>query len=159
MKITKKHSNIIPSAHESDEELAPANISSLMMTASTSAHKRANGISFQVVLLDIVSALTLAVSHRIRRILAILDQMIFPMTMSFASLTLPIILTTSSGADVPNATIVSPITRSDIRSFLASEDAPSTRKSAPLMRRINHTTISIYGRIYIISELASKRSS
>jgi hypothetical protein len=114
MKIIKKQSNIIPSANDSDELDVKANILSLIMIASTRAHKSANGISFRVVLFDIFSALILAVSHSISRMFAMFDPMIFPSTISLASLTLPIILTTNSGADVQNATIVSPITRSDI---------------------------------------------
>jgi hypothetical protein len=141
MKIIKKHNKTIPSASERDDVLVLANSSSLIITASTSAHKRAKGISFQVVLLDIVSALMLAVIHKIRRIFAIFDQIIFPSTISLASFTLPITFTTNSGADVPNATIVSPITKSDICNFFANDDAPSTRKSAPFIKRINHRTM------------------
>jgi hypothetical protein len=45
-------------------------------------------------------------------------------------------LTTSSGAEVPNATIVSPITMFGIFNFFAREDALSISKFAP---RINGT--------------------
>jgi len=37
---------------------------------------------------------------------------------------------------VPKATIVSPITKFDILYFLAIEEAPSTKKSAPLIKHI-----------------------
>jgi hypothetical protein len=40
-------------------------------------------------------------------------------------------LITSSGAEVPNATTVSPITRSVMPQLLASDEAPSVRKLAP----------------------------
>jgi hypothetical protein len=143
MKIIKKQSNIIPSANDSDELDVKANILSLIMIASTRAHKSANGISFRVVLFDIFSALILAVSHSISRMFAIFDPMIFPSTISLASLTLPIILTTNSGADVQNATIVSPITILGIRSFFANDDAPSTRKSAHLISRTKPMSMRI----------------
>src|SRR5690606_40305663 len=42
--------------------------------------------------------------------------------------------TTNSGADVPKATMVNPITRSETLYFFASAEAPLTSKSAPLIR-------------------------
>lgn len=75
--------------------------------------------------------------QRISNIFAILDPTIFPIVIPVAPLRLAEILTTNSGAEVPNATIVSPIIRSEILSFLAIEEAPSTKRSAPLMRIIN----------------------
>ncbi len=130
---------MIPSAHERDELLVIANISSLSITASTRAPSNANGISFHTVPLDIERDLMQAVSPRIRSMFAIFDQTMFHNTSSLAPLRLPTILTTNSGAEVPNATIVNPITRSDIRSFFASDDAPSTRKSAHLMSITNQS--------------------
>jgi hypothetical protein len=47
------------------------------------------------------------------------------------------IFTINSGADVPKATIVSPITKGEIPNFFALEEAPSTKRSAPLIRKIN----------------------
>ena len=43
-------------------------------------------------------------------------------------------LTISSGADVPNATTVSPTTRGEIQRVSAKEDAPRTRDSPPIIR-------------------------
>lgn len=40
-------------------------------------------------------------------------------------------LTTSSGAEVPNAITVKPITRSDMPHFFANAEAPSVNASAP----------------------------
>lgn len=54
-----------------------------------------------------------------------------------APLRLELTFTTNSGAEVPKATIVSPITISEIQNFLASEEEPSTSKSAPLIRNTN----------------------
>lgn len=53
--------------------------------------------------------------------------MMFPKTMSVVPLAEPNMLTISSGNDVPNATIVNPMTSVDIPSFLARDDAPSTK--------------------------------
>ena len=50
--------------------------------------------------------------------------------------------TASSGADVPKATIVSPIIIFGILKFCAIEDAPSTNKSAPFISSINPNTKS-----------------
>jgi hypothetical protein len=45
------------------------------------------------------------------------------------------ILTTSSGAEVQKATIVSPIRRSESQNFFANDEAQSTSKSPPLTRK------------------------
>jgi hypothetical protein len=48
----------------------------------------------------------------------------------------------SSGADVPKATIVRPITDAGIFKFLAKDEAPSTKKSAHFIRIKNPATDS-----------------
>ena len=48
--------------------------------------------------------------------------------------------TTSSGEEVPNATIVSPITRLEIFFFLATAEAPLTSQLAPKIKGINPNT-------------------
>ena len=48
--------------------------------------------------------------------------------------------TTNSGMDVPNATMVRPMTRSVTPKRLASLDAPSTSQSAPLTKSTKPTT-------------------
>ena len=73
---------------------------------------------------------------RIRKTLAILLPRIFPMAKSVLPLALAIIFTNSSGADVPKATMVKPMTRSDTFNRLAMDEAPSTKKYAPLIRNI-----------------------
>ncbi len=52
---------------------------------------------------------------------------------------LAVMFTDNSGRDVPKATTVNPITRSEIWSFLAKDEPPSTRKSAPLITRMKPT--------------------
>jgi len=51
------------------------------------------------------------------------------------------VFTTSSGADVPNETMVSPITKSETLCFFASAEAPVTSQSAPLMSSTNPATM------------------
>lgn len=72
-----------------------------------------------------------------RRMFAILLPITFPIVIPVTPFRLELILTTNSGADVPNATIVSPIIISEILNFLASEEAPITRRSAPLIKIMN----------------------
>ena len=69
-----------------------------------------------------------------RRTLAMLLPKMFPMAISVFPLALAKIFTINSGAEVPKATIVRPITMAEILNFLAIEEAPSIKKSAPLMR-------------------------
>lgn len=57
------------------------------------------------------------------------------MVMPVAPLRLELTLTTSSGAEVPKATMVSPMMISEIQNFFATEEEPSTSISAPLMRK------------------------
>jgi hypothetical protein len=46
-------------------------------------------------------------------------------------------LTNNSGVEVPKATTVRPIAIEEILNFLATEEAPFTRKSAPFIRITN----------------------
>jgi hypothetical protein len=65
-----------------------------------------------------------------RRIFAVLLQTIFQRAISLFHWRLAKRLTMSSGIEVPKATIVRPITRLEIPSFFAREEAPRTRISA-----------------------------
>ena len=56
------------------------------------------------------------------------------MAMSLLPFMAAVILTANSGALVPKATMVSPITNAGILSFFATDEAPSTKKSAPLIK-------------------------
>ena len=68
--------------------------------------------SFGVMLI----ALTIAVPPRMKPRLKILDPTTFPIEISVWPVIAARIVTANSGADVPNATTVRPITRSDILS-------------------------------------------
>ena len=74
---------------------------------------------------------------RIKKTLEILLPSTLPMAISVLPLALATILTNSSGVEVPKATTVRPMTRSEMLNLLAIEEAPSTRKSAPLINRTN----------------------
>jgi len=72
------------------------------------------------------------------------DPMTFPIARSGAPFVAAIMLTRSSGAEVPNAIIVSPITSVEILRRFAIEAAPSTRRSAPFKRITKPTMNNIY---------------
>ena len=75
--------------------------------------------------------------------LKILEPTTFPMAMSLLPFTAAVILTASSGALVPKATMVSPIIKDGIRKRLAMEEAPSTNQSAPFTSSKNPTNKKI----------------
>ena len=58
----------------------------------------------------------------------------FPKATSVEPFSAARMFTISSGKDVPKATIVSPITSVGTRNFLANEEEPSIRKSAPFTK-------------------------
>ena len=78
-----------------------------------------------------------------------------PITLLIAISLLPVsadvILTAASGALVPIATIVRPITTDGTRNNRATADAPSTKKSAPLINKTNPTIRYTYTRTGIRS--------
>lgn len=98
----------------------------------------------------IIKGQIIAEIQRIKRIFAILLHKIFPITNQEFQDILEITFTTSSGTEVPNATMVSQIIISETANFLAKEDAHSTSISAHLMSNINPNTNNIYTIIYLI---------
>ena len=73
--------------------------------------------------------------------LKLLLPIIFPKTISENPLNEATQLTINSGAEVPKATIVKPITRSGTLFFFAKEEAPDTSQFAPKIRHVNPKTI------------------
>ena len=73
----------------------------------------------------------IAVIPRMSIVLKMLEPITLPTAMSALPLNAPMKLTTISGADVPIPTMVSPMTNSLMPNFLATEEEPSTRASAP----------------------------
>lgn len=90
-----------------------------------------SGISLFMMLFSTFMGITNATHPIIMRMLKIL----LPTTLPIANSALPSMadrmLITNSGAEVPNATIVNPITRSLTPHFFATDDAPSVRQLAP----------------------------
>lgn len=61
----------------------------------------------------------------------------FPKTISESPLNEATELTTSSGAEVPKATMVKPITKLEILFFFAKDEAPPTSQFAPKIKLVN----------------------
>ena len=90
-----------------------------------------NGNSIYAVFLCTVKGIIKPAIPRIPNKLKLLLPITFPKTMaSFACM-----FTANSGALVPKATTVRPIANSETPYFLARFEAPSTKKSAPLITR------------------------
>lgn len=84
----------------------------------------------------------MAAAPIIRRVFAMFDPTIFPRARSVCPLRAERILTNNSGAEVPKATTVRPITSGGIPKVFAIEEAPPTKIFAPLISKIN--PIQIY---------------
>lgn len=90
------------------------------------------GISYLNVLFLTGTAVKSAAIPRIRKTLSILLPITLPTAIPALFWNAEFILIAASGALVPKATIVRPITISGTLSFVAILDAPSTNASAPL---------------------------
>ena len=88
---------------------------------------------------------------RIMRILRMLLPTMLPMVMSALPFSAAEMLTAASGALVPMATMVRPMTSWGIWNFRAMPAAPSTNQSAPLTRSTKPTARSKISRIMCIS--------
>ena len=108
-------------------------------SSSSPAHMMDSGNSFCSVSAWTGSLLKSAQTpHTIIRL-----KMLDPTTLLIASVLLPltaaVTLTAHSGRLVPMATIVSPIIIGGTLSIFATEELPSTKKSAPFISRMNPT--------------------
>jgi len=102
--------------------------------------KNEKGTSLYIVELFACRGYTSAAAPKTSHVFAIFDPITFHKASSVCHLKAERIFTKSSGADVPKATIVSPMTRADIHNLLAIEEAPSTSTSAHLIRTIKPIT-------------------
>ena len=127
MKMRKKASSISPSERLTTFSAAPSISMSEEQNQSTSEERITSGISFDIVDFPMDMGMTSAVHPTIIRMLNMLEPTTFPIAISELPLTADMTLMTSSGAEVPKATIVRPITRSEIRKRLATAAAPSVR--------------------------------
>ena len=113
---------------------------SLANTKSTKADKRANGISIQVVECFTTKGKIREEIPKIAKILKILLPTTLPKAISLLPFKAAEILTTNSGNEVPKATMVKPIIKSDTFKRRAITEAPSTNLSAPKIRATNPNT-------------------
>lgn len=84
----------------------------------------------------------IAVIPIMSRVFEMLLPMMLPKTIFGVCLDVAKRLTKSSGRDVPNETIVRPMSQLETPSFFARLEEPSTRKSAPLTNNIRPKIIS-----------------
>lgn len=97
------------------------------------------GSSFEIVFLLILMGLIRAATPIKRRMFRILLPITLPRSISVLPLISEEIETASSGAPVPKATIVRPISCFETLKFEAAEEAPDTSQFAPLIKRVKPT--------------------
>ena len=136
---TKKNSNnTIPSCLV--KLFSPnENIPSAINTINKDVNNNAIGNSFLTVLFLTVKEWIRAHAPNIKKVFNIFEPITLPNIISPLLLINDWILTANSGALVPNATIVNPISIGLNLKFLAKDEAPSTKISAPYIRIINPT--------------------
>jgi len=111
-----------------------------MRTMSAVEMSKSSGNSFETVsFLTRMGWMMAAIPMRSRTLMMLLP-ITLPSRMSVLPLTSELKETASSGAPVPKATIVRPMRSLLTLKFDATEDAPDTSQSAPLMRKIKPTT-------------------
>ena len=104
---------------------------SLAQTKSTNEERMTNGISLLIVPSPTFMGSTKAVQPIIIKALNILLPTTLPIAISALPFNAESTLITNSGAEVPKATMVSPITKSEIRKRLATAAEPSVKPFAP----------------------------
>ena len=93
----------------------------------------------------------MAVPPRIKPRLKILEPITFPMDISVCWDIAALMVTANSGADVPKATTVSPIIKSDTFRVCAISEAESTNQSAPFQSIIIEMITRIQSRMILVS--------
>jgi len=114
--------------------------SSRINTYATSEIAMSSGMSNLSSRCSIDSPLIAADKPRIARMLKVLLPTTLPMATSALPLSAPLTDTAISGALVPNATTVRPITMGATPSLAAIEEAPRTSHSAPKTRQTSPAT-------------------
>ena len=128
------------SAREKVLMMASERLTSSNNTMRAVEMSSSSGSSFETVsFLTLMGWMTAAMPIRSRTLM-----MLLPMTLPTRMSVLPLMReekeTASSGAPVPKATMVRPMRSLLTLKFEATEDAPSTNQSAPLMRRMKPIT-------------------
>ena len=114
------------------------------------APKNDIGISFHTVFDFTDRSVIIDDTPNINKMFAMLEPIIFPRASWLLLFNAEIILIVNSGNEVPKATIVKPITKVETLNFFATLLAESTKKSAPLIKRIIPVIIS---NIFVITYL------
>ena len=122
---------------------APSIQTSPATKKSTNEASMQRGTSLVMVLLGTCRGTMAAVQPRINRTLKMFDPTTLPIARSGLPLKAESTLTVSSGAEVPKATIVRPITKFEMRNRLATAAAPSVRALAPTRISTNPMTTKI----------------
>ena len=146
-KQMKKMMRIMPSKRDTPTCFSPRCINPKKLVPSKSAANPANalrGISMRKVDFWQATGNIVAEIPNMMSVLMILLPRILVRAISEEPSAAATIFTTSSGADVPNATIVRPMTRSEILSRLAKPDAPFMSQSAENVSRVKPKIKSKY---------------
>lgn len=149
-KMRKKASRMSPSTRPIIFSALPSSITSLAQKKSTSEARMTNGISLLMVPSPTLMGSTAAVHPIIIKALKVLLPTTLPIAISALPFKAESTLITNSGADVPKATMVRPITKSEIRKRLATAAEPSVRPFAPsnirakppIKRRVSNINLS-----------------
>lgn len=104
------------------------------------------GISFSIRDVGGFSGLIMAAIPSATPMLNMFEPSAFPMANSGSPSQAEAAEENISGADVPNATMVSPIINGEMPQFLASAEAPNTNLSAPQIKPINPRTMMTVSR-------------
>ena len=135
--MVKNSSRTIPSTRLNMRLDAPSRSGALPIARSTKADRSTSGMSLVIMLRSIFIGANIAVMPIMARTL----KMLLPTTLPIASSALPLMadtmLMTSSGADVPKATTVNPMTSSDTPHRFAMLEAPSVNMLAPTNMNAN----------------------
>ena len=124
----RMNANIISSTTPSQRAMVR---SGAMAPSSSTAARMDSGQSRRSSVLSITSGQTAADRPATISRLKMFEPTTLPTAISFAPRRAAVTLTASSGMDVPNATMVRPISSGDTPSLRASADAPATNLSAP----------------------------
>ena len=141
--MQKNSRQIIASAREKVLMIASERLTSSNNTIRAVEIRRSRGSSLETVsLLTLMGRMIAAIPMRSKTLMILL-----PMTLPTKISVLPLRSdekdTASSGAPVPKATIVRPTSSLLTLKFEATEEAPSTSQSAPLIRKMKPTTRSV----------------
>ena len=134
--------SIMPSKRDTPICFSPRCINPKKFVPSNRAAIPANalrGISMRKVDFWHATGYIVAEIPRMMRVLMILLPRILVRAISEEPSDAATMLTTNSGADVPNATIVRPITKSEMLRRLAKPDAPLMSQSAEIVNRAKPT--------------------